>query len=276
MQCLLGGPVPEIWPPVRTFYRSMTAIAVIYTRDGFIIAADGRCRAQATVDDLKKYESDEEQKIFHGMCAKRDVVFALTGWVLNPDRTYDLVSSTQRIIAELASTRFDSFGSYLEAIASNAGGVVSDAVNNNLVESSSSPGEGDDFAGIIVMSYFSRRHRDPSLGVIALSRNGTYGYEMFCPPKAHRFWGSEKILRLIDTGDDERLLRYFHPHDRSKSLEEAEELARAYVGACSDPVADEIDLACKNIGGHLHMALLSPGGYRWIEPPLQKTAGAQI
>jgi hypothetical protein len=69
------------------------------------------------------------------------------------------------------------------------------------------------------------------------------------------------------------MVKYHHPHERRQSLEEAKGLAWAHVGACCDPLAVQIDPACRVIGGKMHMATLTwADGFRWVEPPIGVSA----
>jgi hypothetical protein len=38
-----------------------------------------------------------------------------------------------------------------------------------------------------------------------------------------------------------------------------------YIAACSDPIALELDEFCHTIGGHIHVATVTPDhGFRWV------------
>jgi hypothetical protein len=56
------------------------------------------------------------------------------------------------------------------------------------------------------------------------------------------------------------------------SLKDAEQYVRGYIEACSSPLALELDEAiCKGIGGHIHVATITPSdGFRWVVPPLPR------
>jgi hypothetical protein len=59
-----------------------------------------------------------------------------------------------------------------------------------------------------------------------------------------------------------------HPEIRV-TLSDAVEAGRNYIEACSSPVALEIDKEiCQGIGGHIHVATITPtAGFEWLIPP---------
>jgi hypothetical protein len=53
------------------------------------------------------------------------------------------------------------------------------------------------------------------------------------------------------------------------NLREAERYVKGYIEACSSAKALEMDPEiCKKIGGHIHIAEITPDGFRWRVPPL--------
>jgi hypothetical protein len=56
-----------------------------------------------------------------------------------------------------------------------------------------------------------------------------------------------------------RVAAQYRNPDSPVTLQDAIDAARSYIAACSDPIAVEIDKAnCQGIGGHLHMAAITP------------------
>ena len=53
------------------------------------------------------------------------------------------------------------------------------------------------------------------------------------------------------------------------TLSEVADIARKYILACSDPASMKLDNKhCAGIGGHIHMAKITPEeGFEWIVPP---------
>jgi hypothetical protein len=122
MQGLFGGNAGPIWPPESSLLAGLlgndvTAIAVLYTVSGFVIAADGRGRwdDESTVDEVtRKQESDSEQKIFRATFKEREIGFALTGVVYNKGKTFNLIEEARRIADSLADSKVNSLYDYID------------------------------------------------------------------------------------------------------------------------------------------------------------------
>jgi hypothetical protein len=53
------------------------------------------------------------------------------------------------------------------------------------------------------------------------------------------------------------------------SLDDAKDLLTGYIAACSSDIARELDYeSWKYIGGHTHVAKITPNGFEWMIPPL--------
>ncbi len=76
-----GGPVGAVFPR-DDFFPSTTAIALVNTQDGIVVAADGLSRwgNDSTRGDLvRQRERQNEKKVSQGECGGWDVAWALTG-----------------------------------------------------------------------------------------------------------------------------------------------------------------------------------------------------
>jgi len=87
------------------------------------------------------------------------------------------------------------------------------------------------------------------------------------PPK-DMFLGSTKIAMLMFEKKDPRFSKYLRPIPRNISLQGASMVSMGYIEACCDPIALEIDPLCKSIGGHIHVAEVTPQRFRWRIPPI--------
>lgn len=45
------------------------------------------------------------------------------------------------------------------------------------------------------------------------------------------------------------------------------DMARAYIAACANSKGRKIDVECAAIGGRVHVAEITPDGFKWIDPP---------
>jgi hypothetical protein len=84
-----------------------------------------------------------------------------------------------------------------------------------------------------------------------------------------RSYGSGIIPTLIEENDSrfslypERILINL----RTATLEAGAEFAKAIIEAQSGEAAAMIDPFCKSVGGHVHIAAVTPDGLKWIVPP---------
>jgi hypothetical protein len=82
-------------------------------------------------------------------------------------------------------------------------------------------------------------------------------------------FGSDKIAKLIEGGDP----RFAQYRDRilinleTATLETARDFAEAVISSQSDKLAHEADTDSIGIGGHTHIAAVTPDGFRWLVPP---------
>lgn len=93
-----------------------TAIARIYTPEGFVVAADGR----AYDPDNRMVISDSVQKIFPIEQSRRRLAYALAGTAgltrkNSPEVVFDFVSETAKAVEALAETRPRSLRHYATA-----------------------------------------------------------------------------------------------------------------------------------------------------------------
>jgi hypothetical protein len=93
----------------------------------------------------------------------------------------------------------------------------------------------------------------------------TKGYR---PPVVY---GSQIVAERIFDTVDPAFAKYRVPRvndAENVTLAEVAEAAPNYVRACTDPEAMKIDPICDSIGGHVHIAKVTPqNGFEWIEPP---------
>ena len=82
--------------------------------------------------------------------------------------------------------------------------------------------------------------------------------------------GSNRLPELAHSGDA-RFATYRNDLVRpyGNSLEDAAAFAIAFIEICSHPEAVIEDPICKIIGGHTHVAEVTPDGFKWRIPPKQ-------
>jgi hypothetical protein len=92
--------------------------------------------------------------------------------------------------------------------------------------------------------------------------------------------GAAQIAHLLYKTDDPRLAAYRRrapDKEEDLSLSEAIKVAEMYIRACCDPAARQMDQDCASIGGHIHIATITPAeGFKWVEgyEPLPNNSAA--
>ena len=253
--------------------KMSTAIVMAYTVLGWVIASDGR----ETSDDDARIISDNERKIFPIQDRSKTLAYALVGTISNDADTgsgaYDLRTEAAREAESIAGRNFETFQEYVNIFAHHLKKIIHKAKMSGRINeypenlNHLDPIDRFTIAEILLAGYFRKQpcfaeikfyHREQ---VIAAPKKR---FENYSPGNA-AISGSEKIRFLMINKRDGRFSRYLKPLGPDSSLKEAGEFAKGYIEACSDPVALEIDPYCKGIGGHIHMATVTPSdGFGWL------------
>ena len=262
------------------FFDEMTALAVTYTKAGFIVAADGRSQ-HSTEDPTKR--NDEQQKIFQGRIGTADIAWTLAGTVFNDDKSFSLVDEVMKAMQAANASKPQPLGCapWLDIFAANLRESVAEARNAGLIPpftaNANCPADSAErltFATVFMAGYFCNG-RPSSVRIRLQHHKGelvdpsprTLCAASFDPKEHTTYHGSVKIvLRYNNLHEDKRFLKYFHPLGRS--LNEGLAHVKGSIEACCDPLALEVDpVFCKNIGGHIHAAAVTPSGFQWLIEP---------
>lgn len=287
---MFGGNVGPIWPPRRNIFPfeglDMTALAFIFTASGVVVAADGRSRWDdpATADDItRKNESKKEQKIFAAKLGGHDFAYALTGMILNKDKTFDLRADAQKALSPLKGLQLASVEAYMNEFAPQIIQALRNAKSDGRIQAYTSNPHATDaedkrtIARILFAGYL--RSQMPSFAMLRIAHDDQVladpQIQTASPPEMNYFLGSS-IVPLIFNGDP-RFSKYRKNVTTNSSLADARECARLVISACSDPIALQIDPACQGIGGHIHVAKVTrTRGFEWIDKPWRPSHPAQV
>jgi hypothetical protein len=232
----------------------MTAIASAFTSEGFVIGADGR---QSSKD--KKIFSDSSQKIFNLKHRHIDVAYAWCGEmsVVNESTKvlYDLYEITRVALTsavQVARTQFPSF--IQQSCAGIYEGIIKSPIVGQITNSYSSP---ESRARMLLNGYFGGQPFMAEFHVRDTDRIRIQAERVFMPipsPTSNLFNGcarqTEKYKNVLPT-----------------TTREALKLVTNYIQEC----IDNSDADCFGMGGHLHMAHLTPDGFYWIDAPKNST-----
>jgi hypothetical protein len=262
---LVGGT-----PSFGDIFPDMTAIVIASTINGCIVAADGRSRYidpdyfAGGVNDRK---NDCEQKIFNDRWSDSDFVYAVMGSISSGDTRFSAIAETQDAIRSLSATQIRDPYSYTYQLAAKINEALASARKGERCAAfKPNPDRGTIFR-IFVLGYFLKP--EPTLAILRFRHSAQVLLDpeitMERPPES-KFFGSPAVSTAVKLNP--ALATYRTELNFSSSLDEAATCAKGFIEAHSDPLAIEIDpITCWNIGGHTHIAELTPAGFKWrIEP----------
>jgi hypothetical protein len=258
---------------------AMTAIGVVGTASGFIIGADGRMRfddqSRATADAaaLAK-ETEKAQKIWEIAGSDRTLAYAVAGSILNL-QNFDLLRIIREQVQSIGSQDFHDCYEYLRALAREIGSAINEARRTGKIPKFPEVHHVEEsvaweIADAVVCGYFKNcasliQVRFFHFNQIANSRLIQY------PPAYTLLLGSIVVERAMYS-DNSPFTKYVaEPIKglRSPTLDEAAQFVQGYLEACKSPLALQMNPeTCKMIGGHIHVAEITPTGFRWRIPPL--------
>ena len=228
----------------------MTAIASAFTSEGFVIGADGR-----QLDRDKKIFSESSQKIFNFKSRQVDVAYAWCGETSvisqSNEVIYDLYEITRVALTSAIQVLRTQFPLFIQQ--------CRDGIYNGIVKSpnvrqiSNSDSSQESIARMLLNGYFYRQPFMAEFHVRQTDRIRVQEDNVSIPltePTRYLFNGcarqNEKYKDVLP-----------------KTTPEALKLVSNYIQEC----IDNPDPDCFSIGGHRHIAHLTPDGFYWIDAP---------
>jgi hypothetical protein len=265
----------------------MTAIVRTLTRQGFALVADGRC----SNSDNNSVISDEVQKIFPLTCPVGAFALCFSGadgfTSLDTGDQLKLPQLAMRCAASLEGRRFANAAGYAYRLSRCINEAIKGFSLGGPIHSGTSaqPNLADEFGDTIC--------RIALVGIENI-RNGKratvvdmrfYHVDgVLCDPEVkpesplhiggYRGYSPSKIIGHLvcnQPKEDGRLSVYRRPikEPDEVTLQDALEGAKAFILAHSDPEAIAIDPLCRAVGGHIHIATITPSeGFKWIIEPI--------
>lgn len=280
-----GGNTGPVWPPIKRVFNGasstgMTALSWMYERNvGFVLAADGKSEFVA---ETAEEESDlpaastTEQKLFLVRFKRREIAYAFTGLVCNQNRTFNLMSETQIAFEAMSGTNPQNLGECVDILSQKLKRAFDKAKQDGRIKTYTSnahcpdPSESNVVARILFASYF--RPLIPSIAILKLTRTDQVldrpEVSTETPRPKSYFVGAWEIAKLTVEPGENWVKEYVKTLSATPSLEELASQARGFIEACSDPRAVAVDSSCRGIGGHIHIAAITPReGFKWLVPP---------
>lgn len=228
----------------------MTAIASAFTSEGFVIGADGR-----QLDRDKKIFSESSQKIFNFKSRQVEVVYAWCGEtsVINQSKEilYDLYAITRTTLnsaVQIAPRQFPSF--IQQCCAGLYEGIIKSPIVRQITNPDSTP---ESKARMLLNGYFDGQPFMAEFHVRETDRIRVQAERVLMPiptPTRNLFNGCTQQNKKYESVLPTTTL-------------EALKLVSNYIQEC----IDNSDADCFGIGGHLHIAHLTPDGFYWVDAP---------
>ena len=259
----------------------MTAIVRTFTPQGFALVADGRCSNSEDGSVI----SDEVQKIFPVRYAGGVFALSFAGGErltsIDTGEQLNLPESAMRCVQSLESRRTSNAVGYSYRLSRCINDAIKGLGLGGPIHSGKStqpnlPDEtGETIFRLLLDGYESNAKpvaidmrfyhvggqlRDPEVKPQPLLRGFHRAYAP-CPIIGEILWGPK---------DDQRLSAYQGPRKfvEEITLQDAIDRSKTYILAHGDPEAIALDGDCRCVGGHIHVATITPDdGFQWVIPP---------
>jgi hypothetical protein len=256
-----------------------TAIARIYTPEGFVIAADGR---ECMGDQILR---EDAQKIFKAEYARGCLAYSLGGTsrlhqIDEPETVlFDFVEAATEVFRELSSRDLPKSddealdGDWLlsrlirnsmrprimEAKQQRAGRLNSDSPLRDHRSYIFMDGyyDGNPFSARVVFHHHGAEGNETAAKVLTDDLDDIYQF------------GAAKVLIRLDTETD--MFSEFRPtkYRGVRTLQEAIRVADNRIQAQCSPIARKIDPISSTMGGFSHIASVTRDGFTWVKAPKQ-------
>jgi len=279
MQGFYIGSLGDFWPTPATVFKesSMTAIGIHGTAHGIIIGADGRRSVDnpskvATPDRVNAAEGAASQKIFPLRSADKNLVYALAGHIANTELGFDAIEECRIIAASLCDHDFASEAKFVNRFSM----TLTEQMNRMKFFPEFEKNRDD--LWIIMDLLFAGYFKDkPFITAVQFCHSLHFAEFRSIPLSlAGLLYGSEVVRRKMydDSGNvvsNSPFAEYIQNPREIQSLDESEKYVKGYIQACSSALALGMDESrCKKIGGHIHIAELTPADFQWRIPPIEK------
>jgi hypothetical protein len=259
-----------------------TAIVRTHVPEGFVIAADGRARGAEEWNVV----TDEAQKIF---AIGGFLAYSISGTpsIASRDATevsFDFVARINTATQALSTRRFGTLADYAKRACGAVHQALKDAKLAGQLDypdpepAALDPSErGSTIVKVLIDGYHKGAPSRVKVRFFhekqVLERLEVLQQELVSG--APWYQGSEIVFDLIcgtrrgEPGDQwvsayekKSMNLTFHPNT---TLDTHARMAHAYISACSGPEAHAIDPQCAGIGGHIHIATITPkDGFQWV------------
>jgi hypothetical protein len=256
----------------------MTALVRTFTPQGFVVAADGR----EYDPDRKVVISENVRKIFRVEDGYRHLAFSVCGAIkiLTRDRTalavnlVDIANDAAMMLADRKTRDLTGYAfRFSRQIYESLGKVCGHDGQCLFPDLGENELEGEMGKTIARLMFDGYQDGTPFSATIRLFHQDEILQtpEVLAEPLRlgfHRMIGPPQLTHLLWNTDDERLAKFRGKfmYAEDITLEDAIERSATYLKACSDEQFINIDKSCCTVGGHIHMAKVTPArGFEWVK-----------
>jgi hypothetical protein len=254
-------------PPSIQYIPMSTAIARIYTPEGFVVAADGR----TTRSDTLAVVCDSTQKVFRIEQPGRRLAYALAGAIQlthvdGETILFDFLSVVPMALDQLATERYKSLWHYADSL----GERISDSLEHaKEISDGLHPSTEGSETHIFLDGYYEGRGKRLTLTFM----HHIHERSEFEPSTNELYpgqpigYGSEIVRKLIGERDPRIAAYCLTPQDPNNvTLSEAIRMAENQIRAHYDPEIIKLDeKICSAVGGDIHIATVTfANGFQWV------------
>jgi len=253
-----------------------TAILLLYTPGRLVMGADGRKMDRSNPSK----GTDSAQKIFGIGNGTNHIAFALAGVAEYTDEQGEILFDFNKEIIAASREHIGKKYKNLYGYATRLSRIISKQIDKakergGISDLEGSPSsltlEGKDIVMIFLAGFFNDTpeviairlwHRNQILRTPEVSR-------LLVNVGTRLLTGAPQIFNLVLNTDDPLFSAYrtYRTYrGRIPSVLQQAAICENYVRACSDPEAIKIEPLCMSIGGHVHVATITPReGFQWVK-----------
>jgi hypothetical protein len=255
----------------------MTALFLQWTRDGVVLASDGRSSDEQTGE----IKSDTVQKIFQIGGPGRRLAYAMTGALKlgapgEQAASLDLALEVRRAVESFSKTKTKNLVTYVSKLAETVARAVQDANKSGRIEKLPilPQPERQNESGHTILRMIVAGYCDGVPDFVEariFHENGVIRAPQVRRQELELAWmsGVPEVSRQLFDESDPRFQTYRPsvPKDRPATLPEVIEMAGQYITACGSPEARAINpTVSRGIGGRTVIATISPTeGFQWVK-----------
>ncbi len=251
-----------------------TAIFRYLTSSGLIIAADGK--ATDLIDPRNQWTNI--QKIFEIKGAP--AAYALNGnVVLGGEPELHLGEKFRELVNARTPRPIPDLVAYAEELAKPLYTWLSDAKANDLIPYFHGYlerfGSRTTIAHILLFGYCNGTPQEADIWVWHRDQVPGCSAEPFDFGRQNpRPWGSPEVWNALLSGNSKFskfVTTKIPPKEEIEqiSLLDAAKIGESYIAACDSAEGRELDpIMCPTIGGHTHIAAITPTCFHWLKPPI--------